>query len=333
MQKGKGLKAAALIGALAPMYAGVAMAQLPSGFAFGEGATGGYTQSGTDITYNCPTGWNCSTIAQGANFVQFSIAETGGTNTYIKTIVTDPTQGFVDESYVKMVMNLGGTTQNNENGIVGRQTIAQTGGVNAGAGVSFDSTTNIASGWGLAAGGPAVDIVQNLEDTGNATTVGDDFVANFIFKSNVDAQGTPTGFSMDIHQLAGLAQGGGAQNVNDVQVFSLRQRDGDMSPGNGGNVGFGAASTATLPYAAGDNMKVVWLGQSVNLGDATADPNALGDLFGYQSYENLDQANGTGDNRIAHFSLFEAGPWGWDTSLGAAPCLTATNKDATGATC
>ena len=341
MRMGKGFKAAAILGVLSPLYMGSASAQLPAAMTFTD-----WTQdaAGT-ISDTCPSGFSCEVIASGPGFLQMSIAPTGavGGDAFIKTIVSEAGtagaaggQPFFDVSFTRMSMNLGSDAQTNVNGIVGMQHISDNSQSTA-----FTSDTSIRTGWGQETGAPSIEISQQLEEFGATANVGDDFLSAFNYKSDLDpVSGARTGFEMEIDQVAGLAQGVGS--TTDVQVFTLREFQGTRMPGSGTVTLPNLDSTGaaqTLSYGPNDDVKAIWIGQSVDLSSTTAGGGTpMGSLFGYQSYENVGDTTQTA-NPISYFSLFQAGPWTWSPDMGATPCMSDSNGnpnpsglDAVGAT-
>lgn len=331
MRTGKGFfKMTALAGAMAAMYAGASFAQVPAEVStFNQ-----WSANNGAITYNCPAGWTCSTVAEGNGFLQLSMQQAGATDAYIRTIVTDqnatvdPTltaPTFADETVVLMTVNLGGGGGANPQGIIGQQTINQT----TPDGTQFAANTSIATGWGLAAGADTITIDQTLVNAGGAGYA-DDFVSNFFYAADADnnGDGQPDGFSMELDQVVGLQQGT-VGSPTDVQVFTLRQIAGTKQAATG---------NATLPtgdslsYNPGDNIKATWIGQSIDLTSTTGTGGGgmgagmMGSMFGYQAYEVVGSPQTP--NPIAYFSLFETGPWNWDANFGAKPCMN--NNKTTG---
>jgi len=303
MRTGKGFfKMTALAGAMAAMYAGASFAAPPAEVStFNQ-----WTANNGAITYNCPAGWSCSTIAEGNGFLQLSMQQAGATDAYIRTIVTDqnatvdPTTtppSFADETVVLMTVNLGGGGAANPH-IIGQQTINQT----TPDGTQFAANTSIATGWGLVAGADTITIDQVLVNLGGAGYA-DDFVSNFFYAADADndGDGQPDGFNMELDQVVGLQQGT-VGSPTDLQVFTLRQIAGTKQAATG---------TATLPtgdsltYAPNDNAGM------------------MGSLFGYQAYEVVGSPQTP--NPIAYFSLFDTGPWNWDANFGANPCMVGTD--------
>ncbi len=333
MRTGKGIfKLAAVAGAVAALYGGASFAQVPVEVATFDQ----WTANNGTISYNCPAGWTCSTIASGNGFLQVSMQQAGAQDAYIRTIVTDqnatvdPTlvnPSFADETVVLMTVNLGGGGAANPQGILGKQTINQT----TPDGTQFTANTSIATGWGLGAGGfaDAISIDQQLVNQGGAGYA-DDFVSNFFYDADADnnGDGLPDGFNMQLDQVVGLKQAGVGSDT-DLQVFTLRQIQGTKQAATG---------TASLPtgqslnYNPGDNIKATWIGQTIDL---TAQPGGtgggtgggmtggmMGSMFGYQAYEVVGSPQTP--NPITYFSLFNTGPWNWDPNFGPTPCMVDT---------
>lgn len=329
---GKGMKLAALTAVVAPFYTGGAIAQ-PASY------LGNVNLDTTGNVSACPTGMTCTTIASGTGFAQ--VMFTDSTGTYIRNVVANPvSQGstqlsFLDDSFVKITINQNGSTTAGEQGIIGLQQITE----NAN-GTSFASATNLRSGWGVSAGQPGIDINQNLQQLGGAG-VGDDFSSQFLFSNAVvvgaDGSTQQTGFRMDVNQVVGLQQqtaGGTTGSATDVQVFTMRQRDGTMLPtaGAASLLDPNGGQNQQLSYVSGDNMKVTWLGQSIDMGTAGAPMQAL---FGYESYTNTPD---TGlPTTISYFSLSPqtlapsggtptaTNPFTWYADFGAAPTMTSAS--------
>jgi len=327
----KGFRIAAMAGALSMAMSGAVSAASDLSF-------GGWTATGGDIGHSSATvctnvNFDCSVVAAGAGFKQLQVSPSAASGvttgeSYIMTIVTDQTAsgsydandlGFFDVSFVKMQMNLGGNGNTNENGIFAQQNISEV--TTGGTDTSFTSTTDISTGWALAANSP-VTISQTLVDNGNTALNGDDFSSNFNYASDNLADGTRTGFEMSIDQKAGLASAGQAASEQDVQTFALRERQGTklQSPGSQ-TLG---ANTAT--WAAGDDAKAIWLGQSINL-DTQLDQggNTLGSTFGYLSFDNVADA-APAATEFGFAATKAERPWQWDAAafnIGTSgqPCL------------
>jgi len=334
----KSFKLAALAGALSMFVGGSAVA-VNHDLAF-DGWTvdnGNINENGVGTSSVCSGGaYDCSTIAAGLGFKQIQVTAVAGTpgavagDSYIMTIVTDQnantgdTNFFSDVSFVRMKLNVGGgggtSVNNNENGISSRQTISEISGV--GSSASFDSTTDINTGWSVS--GTPIVISQRLRDDGDTTTPGDDFRSAFDYTSQNDADpnsatfGDRTGFTLSVDQTAGLASAGDPLSAEDTQVFALREVQGTLST-QGGSV---ALSGGTASWVAGDDVKAIWLGQTINLDSLSSSIGGLGSSFGYLSFENID----SGVNPTTEFGFGAsnaAGAWAWEeATFGPAPTLT-----------
>ena len=341
----KSFKLAALAGALSlAMGGGSAMA---ASFNYGGWTA---TNGAIDITNRDNGGtmctsddFECSTIAEGDGFMQVQVsqkasstatpAQTGleAGESFIMTIVTDQNAtgvqgvgadgtGFSDVSFVKMKINLGGSNSN-VNGIAAQQLINEKTGTS-----QFDSATNINTGWANTTGVTPVTISQNVVDNGFTTSTGDDFSSGFNYAHELDTDptssefGRKSGFTMSIDQTAGLESAAQAGSANDVQSFALRQRNGTML--GAANVGTGTATLGgntggTVTWAAGEDIKAIWLGQKVNLGSAATLAGALGSNFGYLAFDNTEDST-SGGGTVAPITEFGFGAsnadsaWEWD---------------------
>ena len=335
----KSFKLAALAGALSMVIGGSAVAANHDLAFDGWTVSNGQIDERGDGTASVCSGgaYDCSTIAAGLGFKQIQVTAVAGTvgavagDSYIMTIVTDQnantgdTNFFSDVSFVKMKLNVGGgggtTVNNNENGISARQTITELSGT-AGSTASFDSTTDINTGWSVS--GTPIVISQSLVDDGDTSIAGDDFRSNFDYTSQNDSDpnsatyGERTGFTLSVDQTAGLASAGDPLSVDDTQVFALREVQGTLST-IAGDV---TLSGGTASWVAGDDVKAIWLGQTINLDSVNATTGGLGSSFGYLSFENID----SGVNPTTEFGFAAsnaAGAWAWDPNgtFGPAPTL------------
>jgi hypothetical protein len=324
----KSFKLAALVGALSMAMGSSAMATNHD-LVFGGWTVSAGVIDETGAGSVCSNAaYDCATIASGLGFKQLQVSAAAGTpgavagDSYIMTIVTDQlantsdANSFSDVSFVKMKLNVGGTTDSsnvNENGIHAQQTIKEAGGT-GGSTTVFDSTTDINTGWSVS--GTPIVISQSLSDAGPDTTIrGDDFDSSFNYASQNDTTvgsttyGQRTGFTLDIDQTAGLFSPKSPESKDDTQVFALRERQGTMSE-IAGDVTLGSGTTS---WVAGDDVKAIWLGQTINL-DSAGTPgsaNSLGSAFGYLSFQNV----GSGAPTTSEFGFGAtnaAGAWGWD---------------------
>jgi len=306
-------------------------------------------ETGTTGTSICSAGtYDCNTVASGDGFKQVQVTAVPGTagavagESYIMTIVTDQNAngtpgsgelGFYDVSFVKMKLSLGGgaAANNNENGIASKQRIAEiTSGAGGSTATSFVSETDINTGWSVAA--TPVSISQSLLDNGDAATTGDNFESNFNYQSSNDATtGLRDGFAMSIDQVAGLASATDPLSINDVQVFALRERQGTSLASGPGSV---TLAGNTVDWVNGDDIKAIWLGQTINLDSTGTAGGSLGSTFGYLSFENVSNPTVGAATEFGFASSNAESAWVWDTAFNvglgsSAPCLT----DPSGASC
>ena len=272
-------------------------------------------------------GVSCSVVASGAGFKQINVADINDTTgtSYIMTIVTDQDAvgapggiGFYDVSFVKMKLTLGGAADPTENGIAAHQEINEA--TTVGAGSTFKSTSDINTGWANTAGSPIV-ITQDLIDNGATDAGGDDFASGFLYRANADATtGQRTGFEMNIDQFAGLATATDAASANDVQVFALREKQGDMltvAPAAGNPIDLNGDGTP-VTWTAGQDIKAIWIGQQINLDSTTPGTTpvvgSLGSTFGYLSFDNLDDA-AAAETSFGFSAANATGAWKWDPAF------------------
>jgi len=349
----KRFKLAALAGALSMAMSGVVYSAGHNLQFGGWSVTDGQIDAAAGDATNSVCGntaeWDCSTVASGDGFKQIQVTAVPGTQgavageSYIMTIVTDQnangtpgsTQlGFYDVSFVKMKLSLGGgsTANNNENGIAAQQRISEIG-TTGGGGTSFTSTSDINTGWSQAS--TPVSITQNLSDEGDTASAGDDFNSNFLYQSSNDATtGLRDGFQMSIDQVAGLASANDALSDQDVQVFSLRERQGSLQT-SANATGISLANGDAATWASGDDIKAIWIGQKINLDSQTNNAGSLGSTFGFLSFENVSAPGTTlpaSEFGFANSNSEKA--WAWDPafnigSSSGTPCIT----DPTGQNC
>ncbi len=337
-----------------------ALSMVLGGAAFAAGhvpSTGGWSVANGTITKSTTVcsgaEYNCETVAAGPGFLQLNISRSATATaanplkageSFVQTIVTDQTAsgasgslGFQDVSFIKMSVSQGGEQSNVQSGIYGEQqitegrtaagptTVRPVGAPVAGSEL-FTSDTTIASGWGLnPAGANAITIVQGITNMGASNTIqGDDFIAGFSYKATNDDKGVRNGMFMDISQSAGLKSPNSTatQSDKDSQAFALRERSGTFNTAAGAAPALGG--TAAVSWVAKDDVKAIWIGQSVNL-DTVLATNGLGSSFGYMSFENVTSAATTGKfaSEFGFGTLNASKAWAWPTSslLGAEPTI------------
>jgi hypothetical protein len=359
----KGFRIGAVAGALSIAMSGSAFAATDLSF-------GGWSVSGGNISTSGATvcastsAYNCSIVASGSGFAQVQLTpkSTSGTP-YIMTIITDqnanstgigdPGLGFYDVNFVQS--SNGGTTTT-QNGILGQQSISSVGNTGFSPETSFKSTTNLATGWAQTqTGANPITITQNIVDNANTSSTADDFSTGFYFTQAADASGNPTGFEMTIDQSSGLntpGQPDTGSGIANVQAFAYRERAGSML--SGGSVDLGSDSngnprsltwTGGGNLATGNDVKAIWLGQSVDVSNTDASGTvipggALASTFGYLSFDNVADS-ATAPISASSLGGTISGPAVWNTdgtpgttsefniNGNTKPCLA----DPTGASC
>ena len=285
----------------------------------------------------CSTaGISCTPLVTGDGFLQQTVVDTTGAATvsYVQTIITDtgatgtPGAGlaYSDESFVR---------QDQTAGILSQQRTAQstTAVVGAAGATSFTGTATLAMGWAqnLTTVRPDLNITQNLIDDGLQAVTGDEFGNSFALEANRDATGATTGKKMSIRQDVKMGTSTVTNNTTDVQSFVVEQRTGTQLPAAAvggcltlgaatGTVNAAAGTGGTVAWAAGEDVMVTWLGQTVNtqggVGASTLSK------FGFESITNL-----TTPATASTFSTINTGidegagvvlPFAWDTAFGAA---------------
>jgi hypothetical protein len=293
-----------------------------------------------NINVPCAAGFTCSVLTSGAGFMQVQwVSQSTGINdpsvTYIQTIVTDanadgPLAGlaYVDESFVQ----LGGN-----NGIMGQQRQASTDATG-----TFSSTSNLNIGWAnTVAGSPTMTISQSFTSPGGAA-LGDEFSNSFtmdLIGSDVDPDGSNRNRRINIDQNVGM--GDGVTASTDLQRFvvvgtrgSFTQAGGSLTlgPADGSNFPQSNTNNPTLPtggtvnWAAGDDVMVRWLGQTLAL------PGQGNSVFGFQGIVNNSGTSTTPTNEVTTFSTSSTGitpngsggyvqPFSWNAAFGTAPTI------------
>lgn len=278
------------------------------------------TIQGTAGATPCAAGFTCEILSQGDGFIQVQWVDAGSAVTYIQTIITNPdangapnTLLYLDESFVR----LGG-----DNGIMAQQRHSETDTEG-----TFTNTSQLAIGWANAgAGNPTLSITQSFVSPGTAI-VGDEFSNTFSMGITNSADPTLAGRSISVDQRVGM--GDGVTVSGDVQRFVLEGRQGAFT--QAGDLTLGApigsntnsAGGGSVSWAAGDDVMVRWLGQTVDLVDQ--DGNSQGvSVFGFQG-----AINNTTDEEVSTFSTANTGivpgatstgyvaPFDWHATFGA----------------
>lgn len=278
---------------------------------FGDwSVTGGTISLGT--SYCTTSGVTCTPLVTGDGFAQYEVTE--GASVYVFTVITDAgadgnpsTLPYYDESYIQ---------RGNSSGIMGRQHSFDTAS-------NFSSDTSIYTGWATAnaPSGANLDIQQGFVSPGTGV-VGDEFQSAFHLLETINATtGAVEGKTMSVRQDAALGDGI-VQNDTDRQSFAIEYRSGTHLTSAGSlTLGF-APSPSTLGWAAGDEVMVTWIGQSINVAGTG------GTDMSYFGYEGLD--NKTTPATISTFSTSNTdvvvdaatttgyvAPFDWDSAFGS----------------
>ncbi len=329
----KSLTITSMAGVISMMLAGAASAAEHPDFGGWRVDNGMITGTADGDICGSTSIYECSIIADGDGFVQrqVSLRDGSSNDSFIQTIVTDQTAtgapgadlGFYDVTFVKMSMNLGAGTNVTQNGIAGKQVILDT---TSGPNQSFESVTEITTGWAQAeaVGGVTapITISQSLSDMGDPATQGDDFISNFTYDASLNAEGVRDGFKLDLDQTVGLAANGGSQT--DTQVFAFRQMEGTLNQ-TANPTGVALVGQQNMTWAAGDNVKAIWLGQEIDLssvaGTGGSGGSMMGSSFGYVAFENVTSGGGA----ITEFGFGNKNSqsaWVWSPEFGSTPCIT-----------
>lgn len=286
----KAYKAASSMGAAALVLSGAAMAAAPAD-GFDQ-----WTASSGAISADCPAGFTCSGDVTGDGFFQRQISD--GTNDYFQTIITDSgvsgTAGalsFSDESFVRT---------GNVGGLADKSSITDS--TTTGALVeSFNTATTLLTGWASTNGtDDEVMIYQGISAIdGGATAGNEDFRTDFW----LDQTGTlgAAGKVMRITSSVDI-QEQTTSTAAQVQDFVLVDRSGTVEV-NAGGVDIDGDATDDLTWAAGDNVKAIWVGQDMSLIEG------VGQQFGFTSYTNV-----TTSATVSDFSLVDQTAIDWDTT-------------------
>ncbi|MEQ6341137.1 MAG: hypothetical protein M3A44_05645 [Gammaproteobacteria bacterium] len=263
------LKALSSAGSLALVLSGTAMAAPPAGgFDNWSVNATGVVSATTGIC--AIVGTTCATVVDGAGFLQQEVTMSDGTR-YVRTMIAEgfATAGgslanltFASEDFVKM----GGAAQ----GLASKMNIKE--GVLSATGTAanlidtgFGAGATILTGWGtnnVLNSAEAV-LTLGLSDRGaGAAGVagGDEFLTSFSVTTNtVAAGGTNVTSALAVDQTIFV---GGTTNLTDKQRFVTMV---DVATTAQTNFKFATNTTdpATITYAVGDKIQVVWAGQDV----------------------------------------------------------------------
>lgn len=272
----------------------------------------------------CGVGFTCEVVSFGDGFAQVQWVTNGGGPTYIQTIITDlgatnpnpANLNYSDESFVRL---------GSDNGILSQQRHVQDDALGL-----FENVSSLQIGWANpdpSAESPHMSIMQSFGTQGTVVS-GDEFNTEFRMLIVHNDQGEIQDRSIAIDQRAGL--GDGVNQTDDLQRFLLIRNEGVFTTDEG-TITLGATSFdgvgnplngGTVAWAAGDDVMVRWIGQSIDL-----DSQGMSQ-FGFQGVSNFS-ANPEQD--VTTFSSTATGiddgeggtvfPFGWNDVFGPAPSL------------
>lgn len=252
-------------GSLALILSGTAMAAPPTGF-----NTLGQWNVDTAgvVSATCPATFTCVTVANGNGFLQQEVTSGSGTR-YVRTLIgegfastatTDITRlTFASEDYVQ----LGGSQGLASAMTIKEGSVSLSGTAAASITTGFSSTAQVLSGWAV------VDTVNNkaeatlglnLSDTGVGSTAGgDEFLTDFSVTANTLTSGANVTAALGIGQTVYV---GGSTALGDRQRFVTKVEDATTAQTA---FKFAANTTdpATLAWAIGNKIQVVWAGQDI----------------------------------------------------------------------
>lgn len=291
-------------------------------------------------SYCGSTGVTCTILVSGNGFLQQEIQDTNDGATYIQTIITDANAGssggtpaaqlpYSDESFIRR----GQATS----GIMSQQRTSE----NSGS-FNFSSSSELYIGWANGTGFKPTgkgntNITQGFTDTGGSTTItGDEFVNSFDLRIDVNqTTGEIAGRTMSLRQDVAMGDGQ-VNNTTDIQSFLVELREGSLLSASGQLVlDLADGTTDTVSWVNGDSVMVSWIGQAVNVADASASTPDIS-KFGFQGVTRVDQSATPVTKTISTFSNTQvdvelvdtnnpsAGyvtPYDWDSLFGTAPTL------------
>lgn len=297
----RALKLVSSFGSAALILSGAAVAAPPGGLTYDQWGVSGGTitpTTGTSANGFCPTGFACGAAVTGDGFFQRQLTDSAG-NRYFQTMITNtgatgtPTGttplDFADENYVKIATPGAAVAT----GLADKQSLNDVPG-------QFKTAALINVGWAQLPGEVNVQISQTVAESASG------FSNSFTF-AQLDPRAISRTIDMDQNVVLQAAT---APAVSDTQRFVLRERSGTAVT-TAGTFTLPGTPTPSLAFAAGDDVKVIWVGQNMP---------SLGNLFGFQSYSNLSAPTTVTPNPITYFDNAQTGPWNWNTTVfGTAP--------------
>ena len=263
------LKALSSAGSLALVLSGTAMAAPP------PGGFDNWTVNATGVisatTGICATaGYTCATVVDGAGFLQQEITKTADGTRYIRTMIgegysaTNTTPGsltFASEDFVQMGGAQGLASKMN----IREGVLSPTGTAAASIDTGFGSGATILTGWAVNNGANSAEAVLTLglSDRGAGavcTAGGDEFLTSFSVTTNTLVAGTNVTSALGVDQTIFV---GGTTNPADKQRF-VTMIDTAAAAQTAFKFATNTTDPATLAYAVGDKIQVVWAGQNIN---------------------------------------------------------------------
>lgn len=202
----------------------------------GENLLLGWSASGGQISFNCPSGFSCRNAIVDDGFIQVTLTDLSTGENYFETIVTDrgasgsaSSLAFSNQAVIKQLPLNEQTTFSG---------VANTMKVTDSSEYMFNTST-IRTGWARTNSSPDIEIDQQTSWT------------LFEFDANMDDAGNRTGLFLDLVQNAS-----NPEQKLDEQIFIHTQVGGDMLTRSGGANLPGGYSTN---WSAGDHVAVTFL--------------------------------------------------------------------------
>ncbi len=277
-------------GSVALLLMGAAQAAVTTANTFDK-----WSVSNGTINAACPTNFQCAAALSEPGFLSRMVTDGADGKQYFQTINTMQdataatnalnTLAFSNESVVSF---------GNVRGILDKQRINQVEivpipGTSDRRELDFVNTAVIGSGWAT----DFVELTQSLKDVKSATSVGDGFQLDFIYKQVGLSDGVtqvPTGRAMKISTYVPLSV-----TPTDRQDFVMVESSGTLT-----QAGSATLAPNNLTWSNGDRVRALWLGQNIAL---------AGQTFGTASYSRF--VNTTTSNVAASINTFSfANPLG-----------------------
>lgn len=282
------IKAVGAVGVTALILSGAAIAAGPEvpvlGINFGV-LTEGAGMTNATCAAAVGAGAKCTELAKGTGFMQRQI-DVGG-HSFIQTVINDGS--FHSEDFVKIQF---GSQAGGIEGVASKLSLTDS--TNG----TFSAASTIKSGWAhdSVSGNSVAELSVNLSQ--NAPTDAKYFKSDFSIKTKFDTSlgtgGENVVESMSADQTVNLG------NATDKQRFYTA-----IKPATGAavtNYTF-TGGTGGVTYAAGNQIQVVWIGQSID---------GLG-AFGSENFSNKETSGTGAGTATTVSSLTTAGPFEWGT--------------------